>query len=53
MIGAVGPCRSRLYSAPVAPGSYYESRRVRQGHFLGLQRVEMGHKHTPEGRGLR
>jgi hypothetical protein len=47
-----GACQSRLCSAPVAPGSYYESQRVRLGHFCGSTAGKNGSKTHPRGAGL-
>jgi hypothetical protein len=52
MFGGVGSSRSRLYSAPVAPGSYYVSQRVRPGHFCGSAAGKTGSKTPPRGAGL-
>ena len=49
MFGGLGPSRSRLYSAPVAPGSYYESQRLRPGHFCGSTVGQNGSKRPPKG----
>ena len=49
MFGRVGPSRNGLYSAPVAPGSYYESQRVRPGHFCGSTVGKNGPKTPPRG----
>ena len=49
MFGGLGPSRSRLYSAPVAPGSYYESQRLRPGHFCGSTLGKNGSKTPPKG----
>ena len=52
MIGGVGTSQSRLCSAPAAPGSYYESQRVRSGHFCGSTAGRNGSKTHPGGAGL-
>ena len=52
MIRGQAASRSRLYSAPVAPGSYYESQRVRPGHFCGSTAGKNGSKTSPTGAGL-
>jgi hypothetical protein len=49
MFGGLGASRSRLYSAPVAPGSYYGSQRLRPGHFCGSTVGKNGSKTPPRG----
>jgi hypothetical protein len=49
MFGGLGASRSGLYSAPVGPGSYYESLRLRAGHFCGSTVVKNGSKTPPRG----
>jgi hypothetical protein len=49
MFGGLGASRSGLYSAPVAPGSYYGSQRLRPGHFCGSTVGKNGSKTPPKG----
>jgi hypothetical protein len=49
MFGGLAASRSRLYSAPVGPGSYYESQRLRPGHFCGSTVGKNGSKTPPKG----
>ena len=53
LIGWLGPSRSRLFSARLAPRSLYECQRVRTGHFCGSITGKNVSDRPPAGRCLR